>query len=55
MNVEKANRIHNHKFNKLCEKLFITKTITEDEFIQKHEKLRAKLNKQKYRAAGIRV
>lgn len=55
MNVEKANRIFNRKFNKICEELFVKQTITEDEFIQKTEKLKEKLNRQKYEAAGIRA
>ena len=54
MNVEKANRIHDRKFNKICEQYLVKQTITQNEFIQEAEKLKAKLNKQKYTAAGIR-
>jgi hypothetical protein len=55
MNVEKANRIFNRKFSKITEEYFVRETLTEDEFIQKWDKLKAKLNRQKYTAAGIRV
>jgi hypothetical protein len=54
MNVAKANRVYNRKFSVLCERYFVAETITEDEFIQKWDKIRAKLNRQKYEAAGIR-
>ena len=54
MTVDKANRIFNRKFSVLCEQYFVAETITEDEFIQKWDKIRAKLDKQKYTAAGIR-
>lgn len=54
MNVEKANRIYNRKFNEICEEFLVKQTITQDEFIQKRDRLKAKLNRQKYEAAGIR-
>lgn len=55
MNIGKANRIYNRKFNKVCEEFLVRQTITQDEFIQKVQKLKDKLNKQKYTAAGIRT
>lgn len=55
MNVEKANRVFNRKFSVLCEQYFVAETITEDEFIQKWDQIKAKLDRQKYEAAGIRA
>lgn len=55
MTVVKANRIYNRKFNEICEEFLVKQTITQDEFIQKWNRLKAKLNRQKYEAAGIRV
>lgn len=55
MTVDKANRIYNRKFSEICEAYFVAQTLTEDEFIQKWDQFRAKLNRQKYEAAGIRA